>query len=86
MPILNIKYKYYFYQRSHFKQGFGGMSSGFGATSQSGSSGIFGKSITSFGTPSTTTTNNFGFNSTPSTNLFGTNTQNKPFGSKYQIF
>ncbi|KOX79242.1 Nuclear pore complex protein Nup98-Nup96 [Melipona quadrifasciata] len=63
-----------------FKQGFGGMSGGFGATSQSGSSGIFGKPITSFGTPSTTTTNNFAF-STPSTNLFGTNTQNKPFGA-----
>ncbi|KAK1124571.1 hypothetical protein K0M31_005949 [Melipona bicolor] len=60
--------------------GFGGMSGGFGATSQSGSSGIFGKPITSFGTPSTTTTNNFAF-STPSTNLFGTNTQNKPFGA-----
>lgn len=62
------------------------MSGGFGATSQSGSSGIFGKPITSFGTPSTTTTNNFAFSSTPSTNLFGNNTQNKPFGSKYQIF
>ncbi|KAG6800055.1 nuclear pore complex protein Nup98-Nup96 isoform X2 [Apis mellifera caucasica] len=60
--------------------GFGGMSGGFGATTQSGSSGLFGKPITSFGTPATTTTNNFAFNSTPSTNLFGSNTQ-KPFGT-----
>lgn len=70
---------------SYFKLGFGGMSAGFGATTQSGSSGLFGKPISTFGTPSTTTTNNFAFNSTPSTNLFGTNTQNKPFGSKYLI-
>lgn len=68
----------------YLKLGFGGMSGGFGATTQSGSSGLFGKPITSFGTPATTTTNNFAFNSTPSTNLFGSNTQ-KPFGSKYQI-
>nr|XP_033206829.1 nuclear pore complex protein Nup98-Nup96 isoform X2 [Bombus vancouverensis nearcticus] len=61
--------------------GFGGMSAGFGATTQSGSSGLFGKPISTFGTPSTTTTNNFAFNSTPSTNLFGSNTQNKPFGT-----
>ncbi|XP_017760409.1 PREDICTED: nuclear pore complex protein Nup98-Nup96 isoform X3 [Eufriesea mexicana] len=60
---------------------FGGMSGSFGATTQSGPSGLFGKPITSFGTPSTTTTNNFAFNSTPSTNLFGSSTQNKPFGS-----
>lgn len=68
----------------YLKLGFGAMSGGFGATTQSGSSGLFGKPITSFGTPATTTTNNFAFNSTPSTNLFGSNTQ-KPFGSKYQI-
>ncbi|XP_053983481.1 nuclear pore complex protein Nup98-Nup96 isoform X4 [Hylaeus volcanicus] len=61
--------------------GFGGMSGGFGTTTQSGSSGPFGKQMTSFGTPSTTTTNSFAFNSTPSTNLFGTNTQAKPFGT-----
>lgn len=59
------------------------MSGGFGATTQPGSSGLFGKPMTSFGTPSTTTTNSFAFNSTPSTNLFGSNTQAKPFGSKY---
>lgn len=58
------------------------MTGGFGATSQSGSTGLFGKPITNFGTPATTTTNNFAFNSTPTTNLFGTNTQTKPFGSK----
>ncbi|XP_003699361.2 nuclear pore complex protein Nup98-96 isoform X2 [Megachile rotundata] len=61
--------------------GFGGMSSGFGTTTQSGSSGLFGKPMTNFGTPATTTTNNFAFNSTPNTNLFGSNTQNKPFGT-----
>lgn len=58
------------------------MTGGFGTTSQSGSTGLFGKPITNFGTPATTTTNNFAFNSTPTTNLFGTNTQTKPFGSK----
>ncbi|CAK9815503.1 Nuclear pore complex protein Nup98-Nup96 [Anthophora plagiata] len=58
-----------------------GMSGGFGATTQSGSGGLFAKPMTNFGTPSTTTTNNFAFNSTPSTNLFGSNTQNKPFGT-----
>ncbi|XP_017793152.1 PREDICTED: nuclear pore complex protein Nup98-Nup96 [Habropoda laboriosa] len=57
-----------------------GMSGGFGATTQSGSGGLFAKPMTNFGTPSTTTTNNFAFNSTPNTNLFGSNTQNKPFG------
>ncbi|XP_076648860.1 nuclear pore complex protein Nup98-96 isoform X2 [Halictus rubicundus] len=61
--------------------GFGGMSGGFGTTTQSGSSGPFGKSMTSFGTPSTTTTNSFAFSSTPSTNLFGSNNQAKPFGT-----
>ncbi|XP_076670713.1 nuclear pore complex protein Nup98-96 isoform X2 [Andrena cerasifolii] len=61
--------------------GFGAMSGGFGATTQPGSSGLFGKPMTSFGTPSTTTTNSFAFNSTPSTNLFGSNTQAKPFGT-----
>nr|XP_034193442.1 nuclear pore complex protein Nup98-Nup96 [Osmia lignaria] len=61
--------------------GFGGMSSGFGTTTQSGSSGLFGKPMTNFGTPSTTATNNFAFSSTPGTNLFGSNTQNKPFGT-----
>ncbi|XP_076757101.1 nuclear pore complex protein Nup98-96 isoform X2 [Xylocopa sonorina] len=61
--------------------GFGGISGGFGATTQSSSSNLFGKPITSFGTPSTTTTNNFAFNSTQGTNLFGSNTQNKPFGT-----
>ncbi|XP_026668597.1 nuclear pore complex protein Nup98-Nup96 isoform X2 [Ceratina calcarata] len=61
--------------------GFGGMTGGFGTTTQSGSSGLFAKPITSFGTPSTTTTNNFAFNSTQGTNLFGSNTQNKPFGT-----
>ena len=58
------------------------MSGGFGTTSQSGSTGLFGKPITNFGAPATTTTNSFAFNSTPTTNLFGTNTQTKPFGSK----
>ncbi|XP_050452741.1 nuclear pore complex protein Nup98-Nup96 [Cataglyphis hispanica] len=61
--------------------GFGSMAAGFGTTSQSGSTGLFGKPITNFGTPATTTTNNFAFNSTPTTNLFGTNTQTKPFGT-----
>ncbi|XP_076223449.1 nuclear pore complex protein Nup98-96 isoform X2 [Nomia melanderi] len=61
--------------------GFGGMSGGFGTTTQSGTSGLFGKPMTSFGTPSTTTTNSFAFNSTPSTNLFGSNNQAKPFGT-----
>lgn len=58
------------------------MTGGFGTSSQSGSTGLFGKPITNFGTPATTTTNSFAFNSTPTTNLFGTNTQTKPFGSK----
>lgn len=57
------------------------MTGGFGTTSQSGSTGLFGKPITNFGTPATTTTNSFAFNSTPTTNLFGTNTQTKPFGT-----
>ncbi|XP_033343033.1 nuclear pore complex protein Nup98-96 isoform X1 [Megalopta genalis] len=61
--------------------GFGGMSGGFGTTTQSGSSGPFGKPMTSFGTPSTTTTNSFAFNSTANTNLFGSNNQAKPFGT-----
>ncbi|KZC05431.1 Nuclear pore complex protein Nup98-Nup96 [Dufourea novaeangliae] len=61
--------------------GFGVMSGGFGATTQSGSSSLFGKPMTSFVTPSTTTTNSFAFNSTPSTNLFGSNNQAKPFGT-----
>ncbi|XP_043261339.1 nuclear pore complex protein Nup98-Nup96 isoform X2 [Colletes gigas] len=61
--------------------GFGGISGGFGTTTQSGSSGLFGKPMTSFGTPSTTTTNSFAFNSAPSTSLFGSNTQAKPFGT-----
>ncbi|XP_012217704.1 nuclear pore complex protein Nup98-Nup96 isoform X3 [Linepithema humile] len=61
--------------------GFGSMTGGFGTTSQSGSTGLFGKPITNFGTPATTTTNNFAFNSTPTTNLFGPNTQTKPFGT-----
>lgn len=65
-----------------FVEGFGSMTGGFGTTSQSGSTGLFGKPITNFGTPATTTSNNFAFNSTPTTNLFGTNTQTKPFGSK----
>lgn len=59
------------------------MSGGFGTTTQTGSSGLFGKPMTNFGAPSTTTTNSFAFNSTPSTNLFGSNVQAKPFGSKY---
>lgn len=58
------------------------MAGGFGTSSQPGSTGLFGKPITNFGTPATTTTNSFAFNSTPTTNLFGTNTQTKPFGSK----
>ncbi|XP_012057062.1 PREDICTED: nuclear pore complex protein Nup98-Nup96 [Atta cephalotes] len=61
--------------------GFGSMTGGFGTTSQSGSTGLFGKPISNFGTPATTTTNSFAFNSTPTTNLFGTNTQTKPFGT-----
>lgn len=63
-------------------EGFGAMSGGFGATSQSGSTGLFGKPITNFGTPATTTSNSFAFNSTSNTNLFGTNSQAKPFGGK----
>ncbi|XP_032667417.1 nuclear pore complex protein Nup98-Nup96 isoform X2 [Odontomachus brunneus] len=59
---------------------FGSMTGGFGTTSQSGSTGLFGKPISNFGTPATTT-NSFAFNSTPSTNLFGTNSQAKPFGT-----
>lgn len=62
------------------------MTGGFGTNSQSGSAGLFGKPITNFGTPATTTTNSFAFNSTPTTNLFGTNTQTKPFGSKFFIY
>jgi len=62
------------------------MTGGFGTTSQSGSSSLFGKPISNFGTPVTTTTNSFPFNSTPTTNLFGTNTQTKPFGSKSHYF
>lgn len=62
------------------------MTGGFGTTSQSGSSGLFGKPITNFGTPATTATNSFPFNSTSTTNLFGTNTQTKPFGSKLHYF
>ncbi|XP_076242431.1 nuclear pore complex protein Nup98-96 isoform X2 [Calliopsis andreniformis] len=61
--------------------GFGGMTGGFGATTQSGSSSLFGKPLPSFGTPSTTTTSSFAFSSTPNTNLFGSNTQAKPFGT-----
>ncbi|XP_076167828.1 nuclear pore complex protein Nup98-96 isoform X2 [Ptiloglossa arizonensis] len=61
--------------------GFGQMSGGFGTTTQTGSSGLFGKPMTNFGAPSTTTTNSFAFNSTPSTNLFGSNVQAKPFGT-----
>ncbi|XP_014482996.1 PREDICTED: nuclear pore complex protein Nup98-Nup96 isoform X2 [Dinoponera quadriceps] len=60
--------------------GFGSMTGGFGTTSQSGSTGLFGKPITNFGTPATTT-NSFAFNSTSGTNLFGTNSQAKPFGT-----
>ncbi|XP_011153337.1 nuclear pore complex protein Nup98-Nup96 isoform X2 [Harpegnathos saltator] len=59
---------------------FGSMTGGFGTTSQSGSTGLFGKPITNFGTPATTT-NSFAFNSPSSTNLFGTNSQAKPFGT-----
>lgn len=62
------------------------MSGGFGTTSQSGSTGLFGKPITNFGTPATTATNSFAFNSTSTSNLFGTGSQAKPFGSKLHLF
>ncbi|KAK2583571.1 hypothetical protein KPH14_009516 [Odynerus spinipes] len=61
--------------------GFGGMSGGFGTTSQSGSNSLFGKPMTSFGGQPTTTTNTFVFNSATNANLFGNNTQGKPFGT-----
>lgn len=62
--------------------GFGGMSGGFGTTSQSGSNSLFGKPMTSFGGQSATTaTNTFVFNSTTNSNLFGNNAQAKPFGT-----
>ncbi|XP_025995170.1 nuclear pore complex protein Nup98-Nup96 isoform X2 [Solenopsis invicta] len=62
--------------------GFGPMAGGFGTPNQSGSTGLFGKPISNFGTPATTTTSSFVFNSPPpTTNLFGTNTQTKPFGT-----
>ncbi|XP_047352980.1 nuclear pore complex protein Nup98-Nup96 isoform X1 [Vespa velutina] len=61
--------------------GFSGMSGGFGSTSQSGSSSLFGKPMTNFGGQPATTANTFAFNSTTNTNLFGNNTQAKPFGT-----
>ncbi|KYM75978.1 Nuclear pore complex protein Nup98-Nup96 [Atta colombica] len=71
--------------------GFGSMTGGFGTTSQSGSTGLFGKPISNFGTPATTTTNSFAFNSTPTTNLFaaaptplfGTSSTNQTAGTGF---
>lgn len=58
--------------------GFGAMTSGFGTTSQAGSTNLFSKPITGFGAPSTTTSS-FAFNTAPATNVF--NSQSKPFGA-----
>ncbi|XP_034945165.1 nuclear pore complex protein Nup98-Nup96 [Chelonus insularis] len=66
---------------STVSSGFGAMTSGFGVNNQSNTTGgLFGKSVTGFGAPATTT-NTFAFNPTTSTSLFGANTQAKPFGA-----
>ncbi|XP_026470889.1 nuclear pore complex protein Nup98-Nup96-like [Ctenocephalides felis] len=59
--------------------GFGSTTPAFGATTQSGTSSLFGaKPTTAFGAqPAATTTSAFSFN----TNTFGANTQAKPFGT-----
>ncbi|XP_058793948.1 nuclear pore complex protein Nup98-Nup96 [Phymastichus coffea] len=60
--------------------GFGGMTTGFGTTSQAGTTSLFSKSLTGFGAPATTTSA-FAFSNTnnTTTNIF--NTQAKPFGT-----
>ncbi|XP_012280499.1 nuclear pore complex protein Nup98-Nup96 [Orussus abietinus] len=66
-------------------QGFAPMNGVFGSATQPASTVLFGKPMTGFGAP-TTTTGSFAFNTTAPNTLFGANNQAKPFGGTPTLF